>query len=479
MRKYFLSCLVLLILLGAERSACALQNDDAMLLSGVSSHAADGEKQVEGFPQELLALQSTEKKEVPPLSEVIPQVKEEAAKIARGLLIEKRHGGRQLIVPDMYQTITLAMDNAGKGDVIIVKPGIYYEQVVVKNGVKLISDSGIDGEISENIKNAHMPLPRRSLRTIIDGTKAVTSSQGIIDITPGSGRDTIVDGFTIRNLPKQNHHIPGHAHAVNMRGASAVIMNCLIHGNGSTGIGSHVIYADQDQPIDKRDFRSNNIVFESEPFIFNNVVYGNLGRGIGCNHFSKPLIVGNEVFANDDSEFGSLGPGIGAKHGAAPTIIGNIVHDNPGGGIMIKAGEDQGIFPVDRKPFPVVKRNIVFAGGDHPGISCQRCGSEETPAIFEGNYVYNPGTIGIGLHDASIAIIEKNMVTGSGLAGIAVNNSTVLKLNNNIVTRSQAIGLIFVKNAVIDEMVANVSHSHNGPAYLKEEGADRLPFIGH
>jgi len=113
-----------------------------------------------------------------------------------------------------------------------------------------MSDSSNNGDELVSVKDVRIKLPRRTLRTIIDGAKTTPSKHGMVDFNAGVTDKTIVDGFTIRNLPPQNHHIPGHAHGLNIRGASPVIMNCYIKDMGSTGIGSHVVYNDQESPRD-------------------------------------------------------------------------------------------------------------------------------------------------------------------------------------------------------------------------------------
>lgn len=196
--------------------------------------------------------------------------------------------GKRLFVPGQYKTIQSAINAATAGDSVVVMEGIYYEQLVMKDGVKLISDASNDGDVLVPVDQAILQLPRRTLRTIIDGSKASPSHHGMFDFTEGLGSTTIIDGFTIQNLPKQNHHDPGHAHAINMRGASAVVMNCLIRKNGSTGIGNHVFFKDQKQPISTRDFRWQNIRTRSSAVLYHNIISDNFGLGIGCNHFSTP-----------------------------------------------------------------------------------------------------------------------------------------------------------------------------------------------
>ena len=324
------------------------------------------------------------------------------------------------------------------------------------------------GEEPVAVEGAKLTLPRRALRTIIDGSKSKTSTHGMIDFNPGVGRHTVVDGFTIQNLPKQDHHIPGHAHALNVRGASPVIMNCYLRNNGSTGIGNHVVYADQDSPMAKRDFRWANVKHRAEAVIYHNIIRESLGLGIGANHFSAPLILGNEVLLNSDAELGGdPSPGMGAKHGATPTVLGNIVHDNPGGGILNKVGEIQGAHGIDRPTHPNVMKNVVYRNGKiRPGIGCSGSGSKEMPVRFIGNWIYECGSVGIGIRHGATAIIEENTVSGTEAPGIAINGATALKLNRNKVTGANAPGMVIVSGAKVVEMVGNAADANRGPRFV-------------
>jgi hypothetical protein len=340
----------------------------------------------------------------------------------------------------------------------------------MKDGVKVVSDSADGGDELVTVEGAMLKLPLRSLRTIIDGSGTTPSKHGMFDFDPGLGRNTVIDGFTIQNLPIQNHHIPGHAHGLNVRGASPVISNCLIRNIGSTGIGNHVVYHDQDNPMPDRDFRWANIKHRASAVIFHNVIHGNLGLGIGGNHFSNPYILGNEVFNNSDAELDDdqPSPGIGIKHGSAATIIGNIVHDNPGGSILCKAGALQGKYHIDRPTHPTIMKNVVYYSGSiRPGISCNDSGSEAMPVKIIGNYVYNSGLVGIGLQKGSVGIIEDNMVAESNLSGIAVNDSTALRLNRNKVTGTKkGPGVVIVNGGKVRKMIGNASDSNMGPRFV-------------
>jgi class 3 adenylate cyclase len=432
-----------------------------------------------GVPQNILKLQSLKEVKPPSIDAAVAIALKAAREAARPLIDTRFHKGRRLTVPDDFRTIQSAIDAAKRGDIVVVKPGTYFELIVMKDGVKLVSDSAEGGDQPVAVEGARMKLPRRTLRTIIDGSKAKTSHSGMIDFNPGVGRNTIVDGFTIQNLPKQDHHIPGHPHGLNVRGASPVIVNCYLRNNGSTGIGNHVVYADQQSPMPKRDFRWANVKHRAEAVIYHNIIRNSLGLGIGCNHFSAPHILGNEVLLNSDAELGEApSPGMGAKHGAAPTIIGNIVHDNPGGGILSKAGALQGAYGIDRPTHPTVMKNVVYRNGKlRPAIGDGGGGSTQAPVRFLGNFIYDSGSVGIGLRNGAVGIIEENIVSGSASPGIAINGATALRLNRNKVTGANAPGISIVAGSKVLEMVGNAADSNQGPRFVLRGGTIANPEI--
>lgn len=433
---------------------------------------------ISGFPDSVLKLQSSEVVNPSPIDDAISislAVAKEAALIHIDTAFYDK--GRRLEVPNEFKTIQEAISVAKAGDVVVVKAGIYYELITMKDGVRLVSDSAEGGDELVRVPGAKLLLPRRAMSTILDGSKAQPSSHGMIDFVPGSGRHTIVDGFTIQNLPKQDHHQPGHAHAINVRGASPIIMNCYVRKNGSTGIGNHVMFEDQGKSIATRDFRWDNVTHRTAAVIYNNVIVANYGLGIGCNHFSAPIVLGNEIFENDDSGLAEHpSPGIGMKHGASPIIVGNFVHDNPGGGILGKLGEPQGANSIDRPIQPTIQNNVVFRNGkDRPAIACAGGGSQESPAQIIGNFIYDAPAVGIALLAGSVGIVEDNLVAGSGGAGITIEGATAIRLNRNKVTQSRAPGFVIVNGSKILEMLGNAADSTHGPKFMLKESTITTP----
>ncbi len=429
-----------------------------------------------GLPDSVLKLQSSEPVKMPPIKDAIVIALNAAKKAAMPLIDKDFHkNGNTITVPDDHKAIQAAIDAAKSGDTVLVKPGIYYEQLVMKSGVQLVSDASDNGNQLVAVPESHLKLPQRTLRTIIDGSKSKPSKHGMIDFDPGVGRKSIIDGFTIQNLPVQNHHIPGHAHGLNVRGASPVITNCLIQNMGSTGIGSHVVYNDQDERVPNRDFRWANIKHQASAVLYNNIINGSVGLGIGCNHFSSPFILGNDVFKNSDAALGEApAPGMGNKHGSFATIIGNIVHDNPGGGIMAKTGTHQGKHGIDRKTHPKILSNVIYGNGvKKPGISAQNAGSLETPIIISGNYVYKATAVGIGLSQNSVGIVEDNMVLESEQPNITIKGSVALKLNRNkVLGLDNSPGITIVNEALVHEMRGNAVDNGESPRFMVDKKSE-------
>lgn len=421
-----------------------------------------------GLPPAILAQQRIEDVVVPTLEEAAQLALAAARTRAEALLDDTWHTGRRLRVPQEHATIQAAIDAAKARDVVVVAAGTWYEQLVMKDGVKLVSDAAEGGDELVSIEGATLKLPRRSVRTIIDGSKSKPSSHGLIDFQPGTSRRAVVDGFTLQRLPHQNHHIPGHAHALNVRGASPVILHCLLQDNGSTGIGNHVVYRDQAEAIAKRDFRRANVAHPAEALIYANIVRRNLGRGIGCNHLSAPIILGNEVYANDDAALGEgTGPGIGMKHGATPEVLGNLVHDNPGGGIVGKAGVPQGAHPIDRATRPTIASNVAWKNGtERPCIGTAGAGTREDPVRITHNWVFDAGATGIGVRDGGWAVVEGNLVARTARPGIAIFGAGILRLDDNRIQGAKDAGISIVKEARVLQMRGNVVQQAEGPRFF-------------
>jgi hypothetical protein len=414
----------------------------------------------------------------------------------------------------LYPTIQSAIDAAAHCDRIVVRPGVYREQLTIEGkDVRLSSDtwnengSAEDGDqrveyTAERIDLGHYyatgervvvasqptylrPL-RRAVRTVLEGggfaegptlggTLAVDpedpddpnrgcgNRRPMVDFVAGTTRNTVFDGFTVRLMAQQDHTIPGHGHTLQCRGGSPVIRHNIIHHNGSTGIGVHASWlvtepltppcahdpALEQETFDNRDYRHGNIEHRPVPLVYDNLSYQNNGLGLGNNHYSCAVMIGNESFwhAVPGEEDEHQSPGIGTRHGAKTLIDLNVVYDNAWTGIATHQGvlqptdecaaDPAGCNHIDERTQAVISRNLVFANGwdeapedSRAGIGADGVGLPDQPVVIRGNVVFGARVSGIGVRnqlagadrgyvlDDTYAVIEGNTVVASALQGI-------------------------------------------------------------
>jgi parallel beta-helix repeat protein len=325
---------------------------------------------------------------------------------------------QQHIVPDSYATIQAAIDVAASGDTVLVRAGSYHEFLTLRDGVVVRAEGEDDGTYV------------RALRTIIH-SEGLRDGEGKIPPVVDCADGAVLDGFTVTGMDTVNHHLPGHSHAVQNRGTSATIMNCIVHSNGSTGIGSH-----------DRDGR------EANPSIIHNMVYRNFGIGIGFNHPSRGIARDNEVFENREV-------GIGVQNGAAPEIRNNQVYENGWNGISAREGA-----------WPRLIGNTIYNNGRDPtgegvpegtgaGIGIDstgwiaRPGQTPEPMYLEGNYLSANPSGGIMSRNRARFEARENTCCCNTNWQISVTDGSEAKLVENMVglidTSVQAGGIVVAR----------------------------------
>lgn len=215
-----------------------------------------------------------------------------------------------------FATIQAAIAHAVTGDIIIVHPGVYVENVDFLGKDLVLRSSGGPGS------------------TTINGSGLDSST---VVMKRGESRSAVLEGFTITG------------------------------GRGSLPLG----------PGSERS-GGGIMVFRSSPTITNNVIVGNrvvrpagsrvtgTGGGIGCgsdraDQVASPLIVSNEIVGN---QAGSNGGGIGAASWTAPEIVENTFREN-----TTVYGDGGGIYVTPLASGTSIRSNRVLSNsaGDHGG----------------------------------------------------------------------------------------------------------------
>lgn len=193
-------------------------------------------------------------------------------------------------VPGDASTIQAAIDQAADGDVVLVAPGVYYENLqIAEKTITLASHFYTTGD------------PNMIAGTIIDG-----SSNTVITVAPSVGPETKIIGFTIQNgsdgispaakLHILNNRFINNGDAIDYEGGGGICRNNLFEDN-------------RDDAIDLD--RSTEVTIEDN-LIRNN---GDDGIEIRLHAYSGPLlniiirrnlIVGNEEDGIQLIDYGTL-----------------------------------------------------------------------------------------------------------------------------------------------------------------------------
>jgi hypothetical protein len=286
-----------------------------------------------------------------------------------------------LHVPRDHKTIQAAIDAAAPGDTVLVAPGTYRESIKLKEKV-ILRSAGDDSKGAVGLKRAES--------TIIDGGGAEARAAAVT-LAEGS----VLDGFTItrvglfdqkeydKHYATQGEYLPdergaaGAAQltAVSVPNVTATVRHCIVHDNGHAGIGSFGV--------------------ANKSWVYQNVVYRNMGGGIGNAEGATPIVEGNRCYNN-------LRGGIGNRKSAA-IIINNECFDNVRAGIGIREGST-----------PIVRGNKCYQNR-RAGIGCRM---EGTAPLIEDNDCYLNAMAGIGCRDGATPLIRNNRCYDNTLAGI-------------------------------------------------------------
>lgn len=172
-----------------------------------------------------------------------------------------------LIVPDDYKSIQDAINNASSGDIICVRLGIYYENIVINKSITLI------GENRES--------------TIIDGGRL----GNVISI---QASNVNISGFTIQNSDPRT----GCGICIERFG------NIVISGNNikNANVGIQITFSSQNQVCENtisENYIGIQLIYSSGNTICRNVIKDNFD-GIDIYYYSINNMIYENIFSGND-----------------------------------------------------------------------------------------------------------------------------------------------------------------------------------
>lgn len=353
-----------------------------------------------------------------------------------------------LRVPEDHKTIQAAVDASRVGDTVTVAPGKYTERVRLKPGIVLRS-RGDDAKGTEGLKRAEA--------TVIDGGKE--GKQPGVEMAEGS----TVDGFTVTNVGAydeatwKKHYdskgeelgdeegsvlAEGTTPAIGIRGVSCTVTRCVVRHNGDVGIGVLGVAKTRTAPL-----IADNVVYRNmgggigiaegaEPIVRGNTCRENLRAGIGCRK-ADPVVTGNVCV-------GTVRAGIGCREGAKPVLRGNRCSRNRRAGIGIRMedtapvveanvcdeNEMAGIGCRDGAS-PILRKNVCRKN-KLAGIGCR----DGAKPLIVGNECRDNEASGIGLQGKAEAVIQKNTCVGNKLVAVGITEGSKATISDNELSRT-------------------------------------------
>jgi hypothetical protein len=356
---------------------------------------------------------------------------------------------KTLLVPRHQKTIQAAIDAAQSGDTILVTAGQYRERISLKPGIILKSE-GDDAKGVNGLKRAEA--------TVIDGGGKEGTEPGVM-MAEGSA----IDGFTITHVGVYDDNVwkkhfdshgeeldddegsvqaEGTTPAISIHGVNCVVTNCIVHHNGDVGIGvlgkantktapfitANLVYrnmgggigvAEGAEPIIrvntcKENLRAGIGCRKANPIITDNSCFQNIRAGIGCREGSKPVLRGNKCYQNRRA-------GIGMRmEGTAPVVEGNECYENDMAGIGCRDGAS-----------PIIRNNVCHKN-KMAGIGCM---NGANPLIV-GNECRENELGGIGVQKKATAIIQRNKCIDNKLVAIGVTEESMATIADNELGRT-------------------------------------------
>ena len=357
--------------------------------------------------------------------------------------------GAEIDVPKDYKSIGQALEQAKEGDLVVVSPGTYFERIKIPDGVTVRS-SGNDEKGKVGLKRAEL--------VILDGKGEASEDAGI-----ELGEGSVVDGMSVMGMGKDdedswNKHfqtkgmnqsydrIGGYnAPAIGADSVNAVILNCIVHHNGNTGIAVAAREAPAVVKVQGNTCFRNmgggiGYMADARGEVIENHCYENFYAGIGMEG-GHPLILSNHCHDN-------IRAGIGISEGACPLVRKNHCHNNRRAGIGVRTGEDT--------------RPVIIDNDCHDNAMTGIGVSDEAYAIIRGNRCYKNALTGIGLQTGASALIIGNECNENKAAGIGHREVGETFVMDNHIHHNGASGLGFDTTSAdsVSKCVGNRIHDN-------------------
>ncbi|TSA25231.1 hypothetical protein D4R71_05670 [bacterium] len=239
-----------------------------------------------------------------------------------------------ILIPEIYPTIQAGINYANDGDLVLVQPGTYIENINYTGKDITVGSFFLITQDASYIS-----------QTIIDGNQ----NGSVVEFSSGEDSTAYLIGFTITN---GDTNFGGGIYCNN---SSPLIINNYIVNNNADAYGGGIYCSNSNININNNNINNNTAgcgggiycLEESNPYILNTSIFENLatysGGGIACHSNSNPIIINTNICKNANIS-GSNGSGIWCWDNSNPFILNSIISENIGCyGIYINSNSNANI----------------------------------------------------------------------------------------------------------------------------------------
>jgi parallel beta-helix repeat protein len=270
-------------------------------------------------------------------------------------------------VPKDYQTIQAAINAAQPGDLILIAPGIYKENLTIRKSIELRgADAGVivDGSRARNtptiliqrtrdvvIQNLEITGGRRGIqversRDVIIKNNLIYKNrrQGIL-VTDNSQGTQIIENKIFDTAPDEGN-VLGNGIILNGDKNAQVLKNFIVRSAWS---GLRLLSAVAH--IEGNTFEENQYYgieiwpnwvdspdVPSQATVLDNALKGNVRAGIFITEESIAVIENNQILDTARDKDNQYGHGVWVADGAQVSLTGNVVAGSQGHGLFIESG---------------------------------------------------------------------------------------------------------------------------------------------
>jgi len=305
--------------------------------------------------------------------------------------------------PGNFLTLTAAIESAQPGDRILVRPGLYRENIVLDKPLEIIGQGSVE-DIVIQAGDADVLL----FKTNIGRVTNLTLQQ-----LGGSGGKKLWYGVNIEQgrLELEGCNISSQSGACVAihGGADPHLRRNLIHDGKQSGV--HVYNGGlgtlEDNDITGNSYTGVMITRQGNPTLRRNRIHDGKESGTHIDGTGLGLLEDNDISGNGYA-------GVMVTNGGNPTLRRNQIHGGKQGGVHV---HDNGL--------GLFEDNDIY-GNNYPGVTISKGGNP----TFRRNLIRDNKQSGAHVDDHGLGTLEENDITGNSYAGVTIahgGNPTLLR----------------------------------------------------